>query len=74
MTFCDLFFDSSIKTLDDETSKGPKKSSELYALRTREHILAHEFFHCDIFGFSPTHSMFCSSLVSAEQVCVYSVD
>ncbi|KAI9844043.1 MAG: hypothetical protein M1830_007661, partial [Pleopsidium flavum] len=54
ITFCPVFFDKSQTQLADATAKGPKKSDELYALRTREHIMAHEFMHCDKFGYPET--------------------
>ncbi len=51
ITFCPKFFaKNDIPNLADVTEK-KKKSSELYTLRTREHIIAHEFMHVKRFGY-----------------------
>lgn len=51
ITFCPKFFASNdVPNLADLT-KNPKKSSELYTLRTREHIIAHEFMHVKRYGY-----------------------
>ena len=45
--FCTPFFSSKIKSLQQRTD-GPKESERgLRALYTKEHLMLHEFFHCD---------------------------
>jgi len=51
ITFCPKFFaKNDIPNLADLTNN-KKKSSELYALRSREHIVAHEFMHVKRYGY-----------------------
>jgi len=51
ITFCPKFFaQNDVPNLADLT-QNPKKSSELYALRTREHVIAHEFMHVERYGY-----------------------
>ena len=51
ITFCPKFFaKNDIPNLADVTNN-KKKSSELYALRTREHVIAHEFMHVKRYGY-----------------------
>lgn len=51
ITFCPKFFaQNDVPNLADLT-QNQKKSSELYTLRTREHVIAHEFMHVERYGY-----------------------
>lgn len=51
ITFCPKFFAKNDIPNLAHLTKNKKKSSELYGLRSREHIIAHEFMHVKKYGY-----------------------